>query len=293
MTAFGKESDFGFGGGGGGGGSCCGCGCDIYSGASPTTCQVGGMPVNTAIFNCTYTAILQCILVPYIAPSFNSFTMNGQSTSVQVGTTLSTPQVFSWGFSNANVCANTMKICDHTNGCLLANNISIVSPSGATGIGTVQKTSATFNRWCGEAINTVGGTLTSPFFTVNWYWLRFAGESVNPTLNEAEIEALSISGLASGFSGSYAFGATSPATYKYFAFPDSFGSPTATTGFKDASTNLAVSMADATDDVFYSNTQNGWSYGLVSVTNSNGIATNYRVYRTKNLLGGTITIILS
>jgi hypothetical protein len=123
--------------------------------------------------------------------------------------------------------------------------------------------------------------------------MRYAGDATVPTLNEAQIEALSISSLASGFSGSFAFGATTPASYKYFAYPDVFGSPTTTTGFRDASTNLAVAMADASDNVFYANVQNGWNYGLVSVTNSNGVTTNYRVYRTKNLLGGSITIIVS
>jgi hypothetical protein len=81
--------------------------------------------------------------------------------------------------------------------------------------------------------------------------------------------------------------------YKYFCWADSLGSPTAVTGIKDTATNLTVSMADGSDDAAYSNVQNGWSYALVSVTNTNGVNTNYRVYRTKNILGSTINIQVS
>ena len=52
-------------------------------------------------------------------------------------------------------------------------------------------------------------------------------------------------------------------------------------------------MADSSDNAAFSNVQNGWSYALVSVTNANGATTNYRVYRTKNILGGSINIQVS
>ena len=96
--------------------------------------------------------------------------------------------------------------------------------------------------------------------------------------------------LTSSETDTYSFAA---GDYKYFAWPDSFGSPTASTGFKDTSTNLAVAMADSTDNAFFSNEQNGWYYGTVSVTNTYGQTTTYRVYRTKNVLGGSINIQVS
>jgi hypothetical protein len=52
-------------------------------------------------------------------------------------------------------------------------------------------------------------------------------------------------------------------------------------------------MADSTDDAFYINVENGWYYGLVSVTNAQGVTEDYRVYRTRNKVGGAITIRVS
>ncbi len=52
-------------------------------------------------------------------------------------------------------------------------------------------------------------------------------------------------------------------------------------------------MAQVTDDSFFSNTANGYSYGLVDLTNDNEILESYRVYRTHYQLGGAINIAVS
>ena len=43
-----------------------------YSGASPTTCSVGGLSANTAIFGLPINDILQCILVPTLSPTLTA-----------------------------------------------------------------------------------------------------------------------------------------------------------------------------------------------------------------------------
>jgi len=45
-------------------------GSGIYSGASPTTCTVGGLPATTAISGCSISKILELILVPTLNPNF-------------------------------------------------------------------------------------------------------------------------------------------------------------------------------------------------------------------------------
>jgi len=52
-------------------------------------------------------------------------------------------------------------------------------------------------------------------------------------------------------------------------------------------------MATSADDPFFANIQNGWYYGLVSVTNINGVNTQYHVYRSRYILGGAVTVIIS
>jgi len=257
-----------------------------YGGASPTTLSVGGIPAGSAIFGLTYDQLWQDLLVPYIAPTFTSFVISGQTQSVEVGTTVSGLKSFAWAFSNsANVTPNSMAILDVTGATTLASGISNVSPYSVS-VGSITLTSPSSYSWRGQATNTQSTIFNSSNFTISWFWRKYYGTSPLGSLNESQIEALVNNPLSNTLVGSYSFVA---GDYKYFCWPDSFGSPSAApNGF--ISGGFLVSMASVIDDPFYSNTQNGWSYGLVSVTNVNGVATNYRVYRTLNTLGSSVII---
>ncbi len=63
--------------------------------------------------------------------------------------------------------------------------------------------------------------------------------------------------------------------------------------FRDGNTNFPISMATRADNAAYSNTANGWSYALVSVTNAQSVATNYRVYRTQYSFSGTLLMVVT
>ncbi len=267
-----------------------GSGSNIYNGASPSTLTVGGINSGSAILGLTYDQLWQDLLVPYIAPAFSSFAIVGQATSVEVGTTIATPKTFSFGFSNANVQPNSLDVLDVTASTTLASGLPLTSPTSPIPIGVVQQITPSSYSWRGKATNTQSTIFYSNNFTISWYWKAYWGTSASPLLTEAGIEGLLNGQLSSGFAGTYNFIALD---YKYFCFPNSFGSPTATVGFKDAATGLSIAMADTGDNAFYSNVQNGWFYGVVNVTNSLGIATNYRVYRTKNTLGASLQAIVS
>lgn len=263
---------------------------DLYSGTSPTTVTVGGISAGTAISGQTITQILQTMLVPYINPAFSSFTMSGQATTVEVGTTISGSKSFAFGLSTpGNVSANTLAILDVTGGTTLASGLPVTSPQSATLVSATLNAPGSYS-WRGRATNTQSVQFFSSNFTVTWQWRVYAGTSTNVTLTAGQIQALASNALQAGFGATYSLAAGG---YKYFAWPNSMGSPTASTGFRDTATNLAVAMAEVTDDPAYSNVQNGWSYALVSVTNGNGVTTNYRVYRTKNILSGSINIQVS
>jgi hypothetical protein len=124
-------------------------------------------------------------------------------------------------------------------------------------------------------------------YTVNWYWKIYYGTSTNSTLTEANIESLSNAVLDDNFSGTFSYVGGG---YKYFCYPNSYGSIST---IRDEATNLNIAMASSIDDAFFSNSANGIYYGLVAVTNTNGVSTTYRVYRSKNILGGSITFVIS
>lgn len=260
-----------------------------YTGASPTTITVGGLPSGSNISGLPISDILEDILVPYVAPAFSSFSI-GQSSPVEVGTTISGFKNFSFGFSQlGNVNANSLSVLDVTTPSTLGTGLALTSPQSLD-IGSIAYSSPTTHSWRGTAVNTQSNTFQSALTSVSWLFRIFYGTSANLTLTESQIEALTNSPLASTENATYSFAGGG---YKYWAWPDSFGSPTASTGFKDTATNLAVAMASAVDDAAYSNVENGWSYALVSVTNPNGVTVNYRVYRTKFVLGGAINVEVS
>jgi len=281
---------FGLFSGGGGGGSAANV---IYKGASPTTITVGGEPAGTAIYGKTVQQILQEILVPFIVPTFASF-YNNISSPQEVGTTLSGNKNFYYSFNTVyDVLDNTISIKDLTNSTTLATGLSIAQGVGVSlSIGTITNSALATHVWQANAKDLNNNPLVPVNYTITWYWRTWYGNNTLATLTASDIQNTSTiqsSFLNSTFKTTYN---TNAGGYKWFIWDDSLGSPTAVTGFKDASTGLQISMADATDNVFFSNTQNGWSYGIVSVT-QNGVTSNKRCYRTKNQLGGALQAIIS
>lgn len=265
-----------------------GTGAEYYTNAIATPVTVGGIPAGSTFSSQSMTQMWNALLYPYQSPAFSFFSISGQSTTVEVGTTISGSKTFVWSTSNSgNVQTNSVVVKDNTNTVTLASGLvndgteSIILPT------PIQKTSQGSHQWGIQATNTNLSTFSSTF-TVSWLWRLYYGTSTNSTLNESDIEGLVNSTLTSSFSGTFSYAAGG---YKYLCFPTSFGSPSL---FKDTATNLNVAMATNLDDaVFFANSANGLYYGLVSITNANGSTTNYRVYRSKNILGGSISIIVA
>jgi hypothetical protein len=255
-------------GSGGGGGT--------YTNATPMPSTVGGLEAGTTFVSQTMSQMFDALLYPYQYPAFTAFAISGQSTPIEVGNTIPINRTFTWSTSNnSNIVASSIDLIDVTGG-------GVTIASGLTNDGTevtsypaspIFKTSATTHSFRIDGENTHSQTFSGTF-TVTWQWKRFYGELTNAgPLIEDDIEGL-VGGLASGFAGTYAFGAGG---YKYLCYPASFG--TAST-FKDESTNLDVPFE---------------AHYTVNVTNStaNPQMTSYRVHRSTNILGSSINIIVS
>ena len=255
-----------------------------YSNANPTPSDIGGIESGSTFVSRTMQQMWDHLLYPYQYPAFSSFAITGYSGSYEMGYTI--PQhgnTFTWLTTNsANVSPNTLEISGDSLTTLsgLAND----STESFSFTAPVTRTSNGSKTWTIEGTNTASTTFNTTL-TLYWRWRWYWGVSTNTTLIETEIEALTSNALKSTYAGTFTFGTTG---YKYYCYPDAMGG---VSSFSDSTTLLPVAMADSTDG--YTNLENGLYYDLVSVTNSNAITTNYRVYRTKNVLGGAINIIIA
>lgn len=262
----------------------------IYSGQSPATVNVGGISAGYVLTGKSVNQIIQDLLVTYQAPLFTAFAMSGQAQVLEVGSAVTGLKTFTWTATNNANISGGLSIVDLTNSSnVLASGLSNDGSEPGVNVGLVSKSTPSSHVWRILGLNSQGGNFSRDF-SVEWRWRTFSGTGTLPTLNEAGVEALVNSALTTGKNGTFSLAAGG---YKYFAWPDSMGSPTAVTGFRDASTGFSIDMATSVDDAFFSNVQNGWYYGIVSVTNVNGITTNYRVYRSRYVLGGSISITVS
>ncbi len=225
-----------------------------------------------------------------LTPSFSAFSISGQTTPLEVGATISAgSKTFLWTTVNPSVVQpNSIGITDTTAGTPLATGLADDGSQAIT-ISAITNILPASNIWTITGTKTAGGTF-SRTYTVNWLWRVYAGENAAATLTANQIKALSASSsLQASFPGTYTIVPSS--SYSYFCFPTSMGDPLY---FRDGNTMFPISMATAADNAAYSNVgTNGWAYALVSVTNAQSVATNYRVYRTQYSFSGTLSMVVT
>ena len=246
-------------------------GTETYTNLTPTAVSIGGIPAGSTFDNMTMQEMWDALLYPYQTPIFSSFT-SSMSTPIEVGSTIPAGSVtFLWNTTNSsNIAANSIKIDDITAGNTLASGLANTGTT-AISISEITNVMATSHQWKITATNTKGA-FVSRTLNVYWQWKIYYGESALTDLIEADVEALRVGTLAANVSGNYSFNA---GEYKWICYPTSFGLKTT---FKDASTNFDVAMQPALTK---------------SITNSQGVSTNYYCHRTVNKLGGSITIAIS
>ena len=268
-----------------------GSGDNSYVRNTPTTISVGGIPAgSTFLIGNTLQATFDRLLYPFQNPGFTSFSISGQGPVVEVGYTVPAGVTFLWGTSQpANVQPNSLNISDVTGGGPVATGLADDGSQAVTlPSGSIQRLVTATYTWSIQGTNIQSGTFSANY-SINWrYSLRFGG-SASPTLNGATIGALPGSVLVTGYPGNYTASASG---FKYIAFANLAGGQINT--IADQLTGFNIPMATSADDPSYSNVDGGgFSYALVSYTNPFGVTTNYRVYRTKNNLGASVTMVVT
>jgi len=252
-----------------------------YTNPNPTSTTIGGIPSGSTFSKVSNENMWSALLYPV---SFSSFQITSCSQILEVGDLIPANPVFTWSIQNGYQLISSLTITDVTNSHVLSSSISKSLTTYTSTYNTISNVTSTSNTFRISG-NTSLATLTKDY-TVTWNWRIYYGTSGNTTLSQGDIKSLSSSTISNNtFSGTYNFSANN---YKYLCFPYSFGSPSSFTynGFQ-------VEMADVSTDSFFNNTSNGIYFGIVSVTNSLGVVSNYRVYRTKYTLAGSINIVVT
>jgi len=171
----------------------------LYGASSTATVTVGGITSGTSLSGLTLEQIIQQIVSPYVNPVFTSFSITGQSTTVEVGTTLSGSKTFTWGITLNSGTVPTIDIYDNTAAStLLAGTTN--DGSHAQTITTIQLNSNGANQsWRGVGNNTSpSGTFNSINFVVTGRFYRFFGPTASSPANSADVRALSSSAFHTG-----------------------------------------------------------------------------------------------
>jgi len=264
-------------------------GSGLYNNLTPTPTTIGGIAAGSTFVDQTMQQMWDALLYPYQAPAFSSIAITGQSSPLEVGATIAAAVTFTWGTTNsANVQANSIDILDVTGSLTLATGLANDGSEAIVRPGATTLTAAGSYQFKIQGVNSQLASFNRTL-TFEWRWREYWGASANATLSEAQIEALANNALTTGVAGSYSMAAGG---YKYICIASVIAGQINTV--KDSMTLLNVPLATVADNAAYSNVDGGgFSYALVSVTNTNGITTNYRVYRTQNILGAAITLLVT
>lgn len=129
--------------------------------------------------------------IDYINPVFTSFSVTGQSTTEEVGITLSGSKIFTWGINDNSGSVPTMNIYDIT----AASTLITGTPNDGSQSQTITTLQLNSNgatqQWRGVGNNTSPvGTFNSSTFTVTARYYRFFGPTVSSPTNSATVRAL-------------------------------------------------------------------------------------------------------
>jgi hypothetical protein len=264
-----------------------------YTGASPTTVVVENYPIGTSITGVSFNNLFQNIYAPYVTPTIPVISASF-ATLYECGDLIAGPtESFTFSVTNlANIVPNSLDILDISQGVTLITNQPVTSPISGVPLATFPFTVNTFgtNQWGAEVTDT--STLiqiSSPPYTVTWahrFW--YGSDSATVLTLSSQIQSLQGSLLNSTetIPGTYLVAAND---YKYFCWEDNIPfDPDPNFGFMMGAFPLPM-ITGVLDPAYNNTTPNGWSYALTTYTN--GTATSvYKIFRTKNIYGGVMTI---
>lgn len=195
-------------------------GTGFYNGASPSNITVGGIPAGTVLTGKTYDDLFEELLITYLAPAFGSFSVTGQATMVEVGTTLTGSKTFTWSTTNpSNVQTNSIAIRDQFTNTLIGSGLAN-DGSESLSITTRTFTNDTQTQpWRVEGVNTNLVPFNSGNFTVSSKYYRFFGPAASQPANSAQVRALPVTAFQTAASNTFILNTGTVQTTFYVALP--------------------------------------------------------------------------
>jgi len=265
-----------------------------------TQYSFGGIERGTSFDKVDLDRVMKGLLYPNSLGSILSATMSNNSgpisTTLEVGNSLpKQTYTFSWTFFNfADFKSDTLSIYDVTT--VTSPETYWVSPTNqpftysqsltsdkSVIFGSTISTSSNKTRTFKVSAQRTDGAIVSKFIDVNWLWSAYYGSSTYATLTASQVFALN-STLASQSIGSWTI---SGSGYKYFAVPEDNQY-----NFNSVS-YLGFPLAMAGTPSGYSFSYADLNYLFVTVSNSFNVQKRYKVYRTQNEIGATISFNIS
>jgi len=261
-------------------------GSGVYSGASPTTCSVGGLNQGSAILGCSISLILEKILVPAI-PVSTSLSVVSSTGSRQFGDS-----------SVGNLCYNVIKntnsisaICLSTNGSGVCN-VSIPVGAGNTCTGT---TSYSYPASCASPTSgftstsvsygltgrTVCGEISTSNVSINWGNKKFF--FANATLYSNSLITPVLSATTGTISTTKSLSVTQILNNQFFYYVYPYNFPGAST---------PSFVVNGLPNNAWGNSSNGTLF-VINFINTNGYLSKYYVARSDNRITGSFNITVS
>ena len=239
---------------------------DNYVRTTTMPITVGGA-ISGTTFDGTVAEALDKVLYPFVKPTFSSFLLSNQITSLEVGDKIAGgSRTFTWATTaSENVAVDTIKINGDTT--LIRNLSNDGSETFDIGDDIIKTTNGTqYFRIYAE--DTQGASFNR-IYAVYWKWRLYYGSSPLETFTASDVTSLQSSLLYTSENRTY----TTPENdYKWICYPTSFGTASK---FTDTDTGFSVAME---------------APQTVSVTNSFGIVQDYYCYRSTNSMAGAVRI---
>jgi hypothetical protein len=248
-----------------------------------TPYSVGGIDVGTQFEKVSFQEMMKDLLYPDQLGKITSLSVSNNSGTVlryEVGDELPRQvYTFSWGVNDfTGFKTSTLKLEDTTSSTVFTQSTGNNGPYGFL-ISTISNnTDATRNYKVSLTRN--NGTIVSKFLNIPWMWSVYHGSSTWSTLTASQVFNLP-STLATQSVGSWTLSGTG---YKYIAFPEDVSYNFNNMYYK----GLPFAIAGTPSGYSYSYSE--VNYLFVTVSNSFGIAKQYKVYRSKNIISATISV---